>query len=467
MRLGSLLLTGALVVPLAAAVPGARAQDTAEQTSGLNAETSAPAGDAAASDADLLDDAALDDLLAPVALFPDSLLTQILVAATLPLEVVKADRFLDENADLSDKDRAAKAEAEGWDPSVAVLAGGFPTVIARMADEIDWTENLGDAVMAQSEDVLDAVQRLREQAAVAGNLTSNAAQTVDDTGDTITIEPTDPSTVYVPTYDPGVVYTAPPAQPVAAPAPVPVTTTTVDSGWSAGDVLATGAIAFGSALLIDEIFNEDDDWDDYWRGPPPIDWDEDNFRPRPGVTVNGDVTIDRDRNRVRIDSDGKWKPTPEQRQAAQGRIANREAEGRGLSQAQRDTLKARSPDRAGAARVQAAGKSGDARSKLQAASEKQKATNRPSALQPADRDRPKAKAAADRGATSLKHDKAPSAVKARTEGAAKAKQVSKPKVAKHPERKAAPRASAFDKPSGGGGRAKAASSRGHAHRQRK
>ena len=97
--------------------------------------------------------------MAPIALYPDALLAQVLVAATFPLDVVKADRFLDANKDVPEKERADKAAQEDWDPSIATLAAGFPSVIARMADDVDWTENLGDAVLAQSDDVLDAVQR--------------------------------------------------------------------------------------------------------------------------------------------------------------------------------------------------------------------------------------------------------------------------------------------------------------------
>ena len=198
----------------------------------------------------LLSADALDDLVAPVALYPDSLLTQVLVAATYPLDVMKADRFLEDNADLPDQERADLVDLEEWDESVRVLAAGFPDVLARMADDIDWTEELGDAMLAQTDDLLDAVQRLRAQAEAAGNLESNEAQTVEVEGDSISIAPADPQVVYVPAYDPQTVYTTPVTQP---------TVVYDDPGVSWGSVLTTGAIAFGSALLVDEIFDDDDE----------------------------------------------------------------------------------------------------------------------------------------------------------------------------------------------------------------
>ena len=135
-----------------------------------DASAAAPAEELAALPAEegLLSDDALDDLVAPVALYPDSLLTQVLVAATYPLDVMKADRFLDDNADLPDQERADLVDLEDWDESVRVLAAGFPDVLARMADDIDWTEELGDAMLAQTDDLLDAVQRLRAQAEAVG-----------------------------------------------------------------------------------------------------------------------------------------------------------------------------------------------------------------------------------------------------------------------------------------------------------
>ncbi len=247
----------------------------------------------------LLSDEELDELVAPVALYPDALLTQVLIASTYPLDVVKADRLIADNEGLEQAALADLAAEEDWDESVRALTAGFPSLVNNMAGEIGWLELLGDAMLVQTEDVLDAVQRQRARADALGNLESNEAQVVEVVDDSITIAPADPQVVYVPTYDPVATY----AQPMTA---APVVTT---GGVSTSDVLTTGAIAFGSALLINEIFDDDDDYyDDYWRGPR-IDWDDAELYPRREVNIDGDVNIDRsrdrniDRDRVNIDRD--------------------------------------------------------------------------------------------------------------------------------------------------------------------
>ncbi len=265
-----------------------RAQDETANEEVVSAEAvSIEAADAVAeTEEPLLADDELDDLVAPVALYPDSLLAQVFVASTYPLDVIKADRFLDDTADVSDKERARLAEAEDWDPSLQVLAAGFPTVVQSMAEEIDWTEQLGEATLTQTDDVLDAVQRMRTLAMASGALTTTEEQVVEVEDDQVSIAPADPEIVYVPTYEPAQAF---------APAPVGTTPMVVTEGssFSTGNMLATGAIAFGSAMILSEIFDDDDDWDDYWRGPPPVDWNNDAFYPRPGVNVDGDVNIDR------------------------------------------------------------------------------------------------------------------------------------------------------------------------------
>jgi hypothetical protein len=248
---------------------------------------------------------------------------------------MKADRFLDDNADLPDQERADLVDLEDWDESVRVLAAGFPDVLARMADDIDWTEELGDAMLAQTDDLLDAVQRLRAQADAAGNLESNEAQTVEVEGDSISIAPADPQVVYVPAYDPQTVYTTPVTQP---------TVVYDDPGVSWGSVLTTGAIAFGSALLVDEIFDDDDDdWDDYWDNDS-IDWDDDSIYPGRNVDIDGDVNINR--GDVKI-GDGdvekrreeRWEASSERRDEARQDIAQRSDQrtaGRGERQGERE-----------------------------------------------------------------------------------------------------------------------------------
>lgn len=231
----------------------------------------------------LLTDDELDDLVAPVALYPDALLAQVLVAATYPLQVVEAERFITASKDRTDAENATELEGKTWDPSVLVLASGFPTVVQRMSDDLEWTEKLGRAMTDQDDDVLAAVQRKRAEAKETGYLADNAAQKVE-TGDdgSITIAPADPKVVYVPTYDSHAVYTTrPTAQPYIAP---------VEQASTTGlqpNPLVTGALAFGAAFLAQKLFggNDDDDnddgWDDYWHRRQ-FDWRDRQFYPRPG-----------------------------------------------------------------------------------------------------------------------------------------------------------------------------------------
>jgi len=149
----------------------------------------------------------LDQLLAPVALYPDALLAQMLMAATYPLDIVKARRWFQDprHAALSGEQLAAALEAEIWDPSIKALVI-FPQILMMMDANLDWTEELGDAFMAQQADVMDAIQRLRQQAAAAGTLWSNAQQRVTEEGQGIAIEPANPGYIYPPLYNPALVY---------------------------------------------------------------------------------------------------------------------------------------------------------------------------------------------------------------------------------------------------------------------
>jgi hypothetical protein len=154
----------------------------------------------------------LDQLLAPIALYPDDLLTNVLVASTYPLEVVQAARWKKEGANAKLKgDALAKAlEAKDWDPSVKSLVQ-FPDVLQQMSDKLDWTQKLGDAFLAQQDEVMNQIQFLRQKADAAGNLKSNKEQKVSkETGSNsepiYVIEPASPDVVYVPAYQPAVVY---------------------------------------------------------------------------------------------------------------------------------------------------------------------------------------------------------------------------------------------------------------------
>jgi len=149
----------------------------------------------------------LESLLAPIALYPDGLLTQVLMASTYPLEVVEADRFVERNSELR-RDALDEAVAKRkWDPSVQSLAA-YPKVGAMMSDELEWTERLGNAVLENQARVMEAVQRLRRRAESTGNLQPLEKQTVAHEKETIIVEPAQKEVVYVVEYDPAVVYGA-------------------------------------------------------------------------------------------------------------------------------------------------------------------------------------------------------------------------------------------------------------------
>jgi hypothetical protein len=224
----------------------------------------------------LLSAAQLDQLVAPIALYPDPLLAQVLMASTYPLEVVQADRFAKANKKLKGDKLTQALDKKDWDASIKQLVS-TPTVLAMMSDQLDWTEKLGDAVLAQQADVMDAIQRLRSQAQANGKLETTKQQKVtisqQATKQVIQIEPASPDVVYVPYYDPAVVYGAwpyPDYPPYYYPPP---------AGYIYGGAIARG-LAWGAAFAIgNEI------WDN-------IDWN------RGDINVNVDRNVNRnvDRN---------------------------------------------------------------------------------------------------------------------------------------------------------------------------
>ena len=207
---------------------------------------------AAAADASKTFTAAqLDQLLAPIALYPDPLLAQILMAATYPLEVLEAARWSKGNPNLTGDAALAAVKDKGWDASVTSLVA-FPQVLAMMDSKLDWTQKVGDAMIAQQPDVAASIQRLRAQAQAAGTLKTTPQQTVstqppsagapDGTPPAIVIQPTNPDVVYVPTYDPSVAY---------GPWPYadnpPYYYPPASYGWSAPRTWV-GALGFGAGL---------------------------------------------------------------------------------------------------------------------------------------------------------------------------------------------------------------------------
>ena len=149
--------------------------------------------------------AQLDQMLAPIALYPDSLLAQILIAATYPDQVLEANNWLKAHPDLQGDALNNALDATNWDLSVKALAP-FPQILDMMAQQSDWTEKLGEAFLAQQTDVMASIQGLRRAARAAGNLQSNEQQKVVVEGDDVEIEPTNPEVVYVPDYNPEEVY---------------------------------------------------------------------------------------------------------------------------------------------------------------------------------------------------------------------------------------------------------------------
>ncbi|MEM8728820.1 MAG: DUF3300 domain-containing protein [Pseudomonadota bacterium] len=395
------------------------------------------AEEAATEEAVLLSPEELQTLVAPIALYPDTLLIQVLVAATYPLDIVKANAFLQDNAGTDPASLEEEISTKGWDDSVTVLTTAFPDVLTDMATHVEWTDTMGTAMLAQSDDVMDAVQVKRTEADEAGTLTSNDQQTVEvtqegDAGDTIIIQPTDPEVVYVPQYDPEVIYT--------------------DPGTDVGDVVTAGLIAFGTFALIDEIFDDDDPWNDYWGCRNCGGW---NGRP---IVNNPDIDIDVDGD-VNIGNrpDIGWKPDDKRRDDARDKIADHKNPDRP------STLPVTRPDRGDQMRESLSTRTG---------------------AQDISRDRAAADRVADRverpgggSRPSVDRGKLPQAdrtqIQERTKSASRPAagnaQVKKPAAAakkasvkKAPQRKASPNRGGAMQKSGSAGRAKAGGARGRA-----
>jgi Protein of unknown function (DUF3300) len=150
----------------------------------------------------------LQQLVAPIALYPDALVAQILAAATYPTQIVEADRWMQRHSNLKGEELAKEVDKQDWDPSVKALAQ-FPSVLENMDKNLSWTSSLGEAYVNDPQDVTDAVQVMRQEAKKAGHLNSSEQEQVTTQGNTIVIEPANPEVVYVPAYDPWLVYGGP------------------------------------------------------------------------------------------------------------------------------------------------------------------------------------------------------------------------------------------------------------------
>jgi len=203
---------------------------------------------------------ALEELLAPIALYPDPVLSQMLIASTNPQEVLDAGNWLLQNTELKGKALDDAAATVGFTPPIRALVQ-FPETVDMMCLELGWTTELGEAFVADQAGVLDSVQRLRKQAMDVGNLQSTEQMKVETTQqegqEVVVLKPAKPEVVYVPQYDPVTAYA-----PLPATTPTAATTTTVTeqkSGHSTGAMITTGVLAFGAGILVNELFDDDDD----------------------------------------------------------------------------------------------------------------------------------------------------------------------------------------------------------------
>jgi hypothetical protein len=213
----------------------------------------------------------LEELLAPIALYPDQLLGQILAASVNSQEVLDAGNWLLQNENLKGDALDSAAQKAGFGPAMRALVQ-FPTVVDMMCQQIDWTRQVGAAFTSDQKGVLDAVQRLRTQAADVGNLKSTPQQTVETRKENdkviVEVKPATPQVVYVPQYDPQAVYTTPPP---AQPAPTEQKDTV-----STGAAVAAGLLAFGVGVALGNAMHDDDYYYPHWGtgvvycGPRPF-----------------------------------------------------------------------------------------------------------------------------------------------------------------------------------------------------
>jgi len=266
---------------------GALAQDQQQQGQGSNQAAPMPPEQ-------------LDSLLAPIALYPDPLLSQILVATTYPLEIVQADRWLQQNPTLKGKALTEAAAKQSWDPSVQAMVM-YPDVLKRMDDNINWTTDLGNAFLAQQSDVMDAVQRLRQKAEESGKLQTTPQQTVttktEDNTKYIVIEPASPQVIYVPQYNPVVVYGPPPViypYPAIIYPPPPT-----------GAIVAASVISFGAGLAVGAMMSSWHGWGGYGWG---CGWGRNT-----NVVINNNFIRTNNFNRVNVTNNNAWVHNPAHR----------------------------------------------------------------------------------------------------------------------------------------------------------
>jgi hypothetical protein len=257
----------------------------------------------------------LDSLVAPIALYPDPMLAQTLAASTYPLELIQLQQWLAKNPELKDKALADAAMKQPWDPSIQALAG-LPEVVKRLADDIQWTTDLGNAFLAQQSDVMDAVQRMRKKAQDTGNLKSTEQQKVEtkiiESKSIIVVEQANPQVVYVPSYDPVVVYGPPiyPYPPIYYP----------PAGYYAAGI----AISFGVGMMMGAFWGGGWGWGCGWGGNNNININNNNNFNRNSNIGGGNRNNIGSGNRPLQQpgrggggrGDGSWKHNPQHRGGA-------------------------------------------------------------------------------------------------------------------------------------------------------
>ena len=271
---------------------------------GVMAQTLPAAQPAPAPSQQLLTDGQLDALVAPIALYPDALLSEILMASTYPLEAVEADRWAQANKNLKGDALKAAVDKQSWDDSVKSLIA-TPSILDMMSTKLSWTQQLGDAVLAQQPDIMDAIQRLRTKAQANNKLASNQQQTVSTQQQSgrqvIVIAPAQPDTIYVPYYDPSVVYGPwpyPAYPPYYWPAP----------GYIAAGIIGTG-LAFGAGYALGRWAGGG-----YWGGG--LNWGGNN------INVNRNINV----NNINRGNGNNWAHNPVHRQGVRygnADVANR------------------------------------------------------------------------------------------------------------------------------------------------
>jgi len=265
-----------------------------------------PSDSGAGSDASTarIPDEQLDSLVAPIALYPDPLLAQVLAASTYPLEIVQLQQWLERNPGLKDQALVDAVEKQPWDTSVQAMAP-LPDMVKRLADDIQWTTDLGNAFLAQQNDLMNAVQRMRQKAQANGNLQTTEQQTVEtkviENKSVIIIEQASPQVVYVPSYNPTVVYGAPPPAypypPIYYPPP--------------GYYAAGMALSFGLGVAMGAAWNGG--WGNCgWGGDNDVNINNTNNFNRNTVARGGD----RGAHASPRGGSGKWQHNPQHRGGA-------------------------------------------------------------------------------------------------------------------------------------------------------